>query len=172
MRAGSWQPYLHHVILPLTTADWTHVAADPSLASETFPQEFLHGWNYTCGIWKLGSRHVLDQRSRESGLHAAWEKHVCDKWWRERPSLVPKVLFSLLLGPLAFLLVGSRRHSGVFQVKSFFFFLINLFILFLAALGLRCCTWVFSSCSEWRLLFVSVHGLLTVVASLVEEHGL
>ena len=27
-----------------------------------------------------------------------------------------------------------------------------LFILFLAALGLRCCAWAFSSCSEWGLL--------------------
>ena len=39
----------------------------------------------------------------------------------------------------------------------FFFFLINLFILFLAALGLRCCV---------------VRGFLVAVASLVAEHGL
>ena len=45
------------------------------------------------------------------------------------------------------------------------------FILFLAALGLRCCTQAFSSCSEWGLLFVAVRGLLIAVASLV-EHGL
>ena len=50
---------------------------------------------------------------------------------------------------------------------------INLFIyLFLAALGLRCCAQAFSSCGEWGLLFVAVHGLLTAVASLVAEHGL
>ena len=30
----------------------------------------------------------------------------------------------------------------------------------------------FSSCGEWGLLFVVVHGLLTVVASFVVEHGL
>ena len=30
----------------------------------------------------------------------------------------------------------------------------------------------FSSCSERELLFVAVHGLLIVVASLVAEHGL
>ena len=52
---------------------------------------------------------------------------------------------------------------------SFFF---NLFILFWAALGLHCCTQAFSSCSEWGLLFVAVHGLLIAVASLVAEHGL
>ena len=55
---------------------------------------------------------------------------------------------------------------------SFFKFFINLLILFLAALGLHCCVWAFSSCSEWGLLFVVVHGLLIVVASLVAEHGL
>ena len=36
--------------------------------------------------------------------------------------------------------------------------------LFLAVLDLCCCTWAFSSCVEW--------GLLTVVVSLVGEHGL
>ena len=58
---------------------------------------------------------------------------------------------------------------------SFFFQAINLFFkinLFLAALGLRCCTWAFSSCGEQGLLFVAVHGLLIAVASLVAEHGL
>ena len=44
--------------------------------------------------------------------------------------------------------------------------------LFLAALGLCCCAWAFSSCGERGLLFVVVHGLLIVVASLVAEHGL
>ena len=54
-----------------------------------------------------------------------------------------------------------------------FFFLINLFIyLFLAALGPCCCTQAFSSCGERGLLFIAVHGLLIVVASLVSEHGL
>ena len=54
----------------------------------------------------------------------------------------------------------------------YFLFLINSFIyLFLAALGL-CCARAFSSCSQRGLLFVEVHGLLIVVASLVAEHGL
>ena len=43
--------------------------------------------------------------------------------------------------------------------------------LFLAVLGLRCCARAFSSCGEWGLHFVAVHGLLIVVASLVAEHG-
>ena len=47
-----------------------------------------------------------------------------------------------------------------------------LFYLFLAALGLRCCTQAFSSCGERGLRFVAVCGLLIAVASLVAEHGL
>ena len=49
---------------------------------------------------------------------------------------------------------------------------VYLFLIFLAALGLRCCVWAFSSCGKEGLLFVAVHRLLIVVASLVAEHGL
>ena len=54
----------------------------------------------------------------------------------------------------------------------FLFYKFIYFILFLAALGLRCCTRAFSSCGEQGLLFVAVRGLLIAVASLVVEHGL
>ena len=57
-------------------------------------------------------------------------------------------------------------------VKFILKYLIFSFNLFLAALGLRCCTQAFSSCSERGLLFVVVRGLLIAVASLVVEHGL
>ena len=56
---------------------------------------------------------------------------------------------------------------------SFFFFLIDLFIfiyLFLAALGLHCCAWAFSSCGERGLLLIVVRGLLIAVVFLVVEH--
>ena len=53
-----------------------------------------------------------------------------------------------------------------------FFFLIYFIYLFLAALGLRCWVWAFSSCGERGLLFFAVRGLLIAVASLVAEHGL
>ena len=49
---------------------------------------------------------------------------------------------------------------------------IYLIYLFLAALGLRCCAWAFSSCGERGLLLVAVRRLLIAVASLVAEHGL
>ena len=65
----------------------------------------------------------------------------------------------------------------IFDFQQFFFvclfdFLINLFIYFLAELGLRCCVQAFSSCSERELLFVVERGLLIVVAFLVAKHGL
>ena len=51
--------------------------------------------------------------------------------------------------------------------RNFFFF-----FFFLAALGLHCCAWAFSSCGEQGLLFVVVCWLLIAVASLVADHGL
>ena len=63
--------------------------------------------------------------------------------------------------------------SLIFFAFSNFLKTIYLFIyLFLAVLGLRCCTRAFSSCSEQGLLFVVVRGLFIAVASLVVEHGL
>ena len=53
-----------------------------------------------------------------------------------------------------------------------FQFFFKIIYLFLAALGLCCCTWAFSSCSERGLLFVAVGMLLIAVASLVVERGL
>ena len=43
--------------------------------------------------------------------------------------------------------------------------------LFLAVLGLRFCARAFSSCGERGPLFITVHGPLTIVASLVGSTG-
>ena len=67
--------------------------------------------------------------------------------------------------------LGNHRRGNL----SFFFiiaFLKKNLYLFLAGLGLHCCARAFSSCGERGLLFIAVRGLLVVVASLVEEHGL
>ena len=45
-----------------------------------------------------------------------------------------------------------------------------LSFLFLAVLGLCCCTWAFSRCDEQHLFLVGMHRLLIEVASLVAEH--
>ena len=64
----------------------------------------------------------------------------------------------------------------VFLIFAFWVFpflkKIYFIYLFLATLGLRCCTQAFSSCGERGLLCVAVRGLLAAVASLVAEHGL
>ena len=52
------------------------------------------------------------------------------------------------------------------------FFLILFIYLFLAVLCLRFCARVFSSCGKRGPLFIAMHGPLTIVASLVAEHGL
>ena len=64
----------------------------------------------------------------------------------------------------------SRASSQCVSKAWFLFFL--FMYLFLAALGLCCCTQAFSSCGERGLLLLAVHGLLIVVAFLVAEHGL
>ena len=53
-----------------------------------------------------------------------------------------------------------------------YLFIHSFIYLVLAVLGIRCCTWAFSSCGEWGLLFLAVRGLLIAVTSLVVEHGL
>ena len=66
--------------------------------------------------------------------------------------------------------VSDEWQSLIYQWRTFFF--LNKFIyLFLAALGLHCCSQAFSSCSEWGLLFIAVRRLLIVVTSPVAEHG-
>ena len=44
------------------------------------------------------------------------------------------------------------------KMVRFMFFVFKSIYLFLAVLGLRCCTQAFSSCSKWGLLFVVVRG--------------
>ena len=74
--------------------------------------------------------------------------------------------------------IPSQKSTTVFSKVNYRFLFIIIIILFIylffggAALGLRCCARVFSSCSERGLLFVAVPGLLIAVASLVAEHRL
>ena len=76
-------------------------------------------------------------------------------------------MFSHLLRSLLALVALLLIPWG-FLFFPFFYKIFNLF-LFLVALGLRCCSWAFSSCGERGLLFVVVRRLLIAVASLVAE---
>ena len=64
------------------------------------------------------------------------------------------------------------RSNLFFTIVYYLIYLFTYLFIFWAALGLCCCVRAFSSCRERGLLFVAVHGLLIVVASLVVEHGL
>ena len=80
---------------------------------------------------------------------------------------------SILLCCLLYKITFKYARVAHFRYMLLFF---NKFIYFiyliLAALGLHCCAWAFSSCGKRGLLFVAVRGLLLAVASLVAEHGL
>ena len=66
---------------------------------------------------------------------------------------------------------GDLNSSLGFTLFFFTYLFVYLFVYLLAALGLCCCPWTFSSCGERELHFVVVRGLLIAVASLVAEHG-
>ena len=73
---------------------------------------------------------------------------------------------------VCYTIVASQLLEVLFNFAFFFKKNSYLFIyLFLAALGLCCCTRAFSSCSEQEPLFVAVRGPLTAVASPAVEHG-
>ena len=76
------------------------------------------------------------------------------------------------MGSLLERVVLADNDSSLVNYLFVYLFFNFIFIyLFLAALGLRCCVRAFCSCGKQGLLFIVVHGLLIVVASLVVEHG-
>ena len=66
---------------------------------------------------------------------------------------------------LAMLGLTYGTYASLCSVQAEFFRL--LFCFLLAAPGLHCCLWAFSSCSEQGLLFIAVCRFIIVVASLV-----
>ena len=85
-----------------------------------------------------------------------------------------ELLISILVSPLVICKSGlfHNRTVAVLSKSPVFFFFLDLFIYFLAVMGLRCCVQAFSSCGKWRLLFVVVLWLLIAVASLVALLGM
>ena len=60
--------------------------------------------------------------------------------------------------PLSMMLAVVLVVFFFFEATAYLLLLLFIY-LFLAVLGLHCCTWAFSSCGEWGLLFAVVHGL-------------
>ena len=107
------------------------------------------------------------------------------RYWRGKPlyrgkfmSPLQVEIYALILGRkgewselflcLWFSQMRSAQHNPYAKVAFFF----NLFILFMAVLGLRFCARAFSSCGKRGPLFIAVRGPLTIAASLVAEHRL
>ena len=110
------------------------------------------------------------------------QKERKDKIGREKYTLkvIAQFFFNLMkkyqcTNPKSSVNLNRKNTKRSIPRHVFFFFNINLFILFylfLSELGLCCCMWVFSSCREWELLFVAVGRLLIAVVYLVAEHRL
>ena len=79
-----------------------------------------------------------------------------------------------VLPPQIIVLDDHKRKEYAFTMERYskhhFIYFFKFIYLFLAVLGLPCCTWAFSSCGERGLLFVTVHVLLIAVASLAAKH--
>ena len=84
---------------------------------------------------------------------------VCWEFFKFMVS-ISVVVIDLFLSPIS---------SWLSFRRLFFSFFKNLLI-YLAALGIHCCLWVFSACRERELFFTVVHELLLAVASLIVEH--
>ena len=128
---------------------------------------------------------------RTEGHHCVWQLGQCKTSWLQCKMLQPLwkavkqfltklhivlqydsaiVFLGIYPNEIKLMYTQKPAHGCVF-FKVFFTFLKKNY-LFLAALGLCCCARAFSSCGEWGLLFVVLHGLLIAVASLVAELGL
>ena len=70
------------------------------------------------------------------------------------------------------LIKGPSGFDGLHWAKVTNHIHIFKIYLFLAVLGLRCCSQAFSSCGKQGLLFIAARGFLIAVASLVAVHGL
>ena len=71
-------------------------------------------------------------------------------------SQAPLAEIPVRCGPVALFFLFFKE----FIIYLLVYLFIHSFIHSLAALGLRCCVWAFSSCGKQGLLFVALHGLL------------
>ena len=68
---------------------------------------------------------------------------------------------------------ATTTEAPMPRARALFFFLIIIYLfIFLAVLGLSFCVRAFSSCVKRGPLFITVHGPLTIAASLTAEHRL
>ena len=85
---------------------------------------------------------------------------------KKKLNLLFKLLHYIRLQGLGYKDIRTDYHEvyGIECGKLGIFFFNYLLIYLLAALGLHCCAWAFSSCGEQGLFFVAVCGLLRAQA--------
>ena len=111
---------------------------------------WLNSWMWNLCIWRAN----------------CIKKHVCLYLYNLKKRIIWYTYSEICFSYLSFhFYLYFMYFQNLFDVTFFFFY--KFIYLFLAALGLRCRTRAFSSCSERGLLFVA--GLLIAVASLVEH---
>ena len=79
-----------------------------------------------------------------------------------KPSFTQKTLLVILNLEL------TLNFMSQFPMFFFYVYIFKLFIFLLHWVSVAVCG-LFSSCREWRLLFIVVHGLFIAVASLVKD---
>ncbi|XP_054946867.1 sodium/hydrogen exchanger 8 isoform X4 [Physeter macrocephalus] len=119
------------------------------------------------------SEHLSELTEEEYEAHYIRRQDLKGFLWLDAKYLNPFFTRRLTQEPRGLDMLAARciccfSFAATFNAGLF----IYLIHIFLAALGLRCCAWAFSSCGELGLLCVAVRGLLIVVVSLVVEHGL
>ena len=82
-----------------------------------------------------------------------------ERWWEACGKIFKRKSMALFWPGLVLLILVDDCHP------------IQLLSLLLVTLGLRCRVQAISSCGEWELLFIVVHGLLIAVASLLQSTG-
>ena len=123
--------------------------------------------------------HLLTKIQLQGQYSWQFQTHLWTCWgWRKIchlthtfPAEVKQCKLCLIVSALKY----KNAPFSAYLISHFLCFIDFTFIfkiLFLAALGLHCCTRASFSFGKRGLLFLAMRGLLIAVASLVAEHGL
>ena len=132
----------------------------------------MHSWSH-CPWFIVFACWIGPSRKHFTKLHASTIRH---EEWRPKkipaeheetcPDCVNKAFLTSSMCPKhsTLLTLPTRKWSHLL-FKNYPGLFIYFFLFYFWLRWVFVAAWSFSSCSEWGLLFVAVHGLLTVVAS-------
>ena len=111
----------------------------------------------------VGCSSPRSQRLKKLKVTVSWPPNMLgahmgriDEWLYQSVFLVSSHTYQMLV-----------NLSSDEQWELYLFFTLIFIYVFLAVLSRPCCAWTFFSCGKWQLLFIELHGLLIMVASLV-----